>query len=89
MTSPGFHPDDFATAEPPSGLTRQWQAWINASVARSEQLVIKICMEAVGEVLAEERNKLRAELAAEVSKLRDEFEQTRRGAKRLRAVPPA
>lgn len=72
-----FHIDDFPTAEPPSGLTRQWQAYIERQVARSEQRLLKLCMTATGEVLAEERKKLRAEFEAELVKVRAEIEQER------------
>jgi hypothetical protein len=87
-TRPEYNPLDHVTAESPSGLTRQWQAWINARVARSEKRMLKVCMETVGAVLVEERRKLKAEFDVELLKIRAEFLQNeldkQRGARRVR-----
>jgi hypothetical protein len=78
-SNPNAYSDaDFTTAAPPS-LTRQWQAWINGRVKRAEARMLRLTMETVGEVLAEQRNELRA-LRARVEALE------REPAKRLRAV---
>jgi len=75
-----------------------WQSYIARKIERSEQRTLKLVMETVGEVLAEERKKMTAEfetrLAREVAALRTEFLQDRLDAERgkrtfPRPVPPS
>jgi hypothetical protein len=53
----------------PANLTREWRAYIDAA----DKSWLEASMAAVGQVLAEERKKMRAELELEVAKLRAEF----------------
>jgi hypothetical protein len=72
---------------PAASLTKQWKGYIDAA----NKSWLEAAMAAVGEVLVKERKAMRAELEAEVLKLRNEFLQDRldqeRGVKRpLRVV---
>ena len=76
-------------------VTAGWQDYIAREIKQAEQRTLRIAMEAVGEVLTEERKKLRAEfesrLQAEIAILRIEFLADRldqeHGTKRLKVVP--
>jgi hypothetical protein len=81
---------------PPANMAAEWQTYINARAARSEQRMLKIAMGAVGEVLAEERARLKAEFRAELERelaaLRNEFltiQLAEERAKRLKVVSPS
>jgi hypothetical protein len=75
-------------------FSQEWANYIAGRIKRSEDHTLRISMETVGKVLAEERDKLRAEfkaeLESELAKLRNEFLQDRldaeRGKQRLKAV---
>jgi hypothetical protein len=81
----------------PNTFSQEWVNYIAARIKRSEDHSLKISIETVGQVLAEERDKLRAEFKAELERevqaLRNEFLQDRldaeRGKQRLKAVPSA
>ena len=73
-------------------ITAGLQACIAREIREAERRTLKVAMEVVGEVLAEERKKLRTEFEAEIAKLRIEFLRDRldqeRGVKRqLKPVP--
>ena len=73
-------------------ITAGLQAYIAREIREAERRTLKVAMEVVGEVLAEERKKLRTEFEAEIAKLRIEFLRDRldqeRGVKRqLKPVP--
>jgi hypothetical protein len=67
-----------------------WRVFVERSIRRSERHLLRLIMETIGEVLADERDKLRAELAAElerqVTALRDELD-AERGVRPLKAAP--
>ena len=87
-----------AAVPAPNTFSQEWANYIAARIKRSEDHTLKISMETVGQVLAEERDKLRAEfkakLAREMAKLRNEFLADRldaaRSMQKIRAVqsPP-
>jgi hypothetical protein len=54
-------------------MTNEWQTYIQTEARAAERRAITAVAEAVGEMLAEERKKMRAELQTEVLKLRNEF----------------
>ena len=72
-------------------ITAGLQAYIAREIREAERRTLKVAMEVVGEVLAEEGKKLRTEFEAEIAKLRIEFLRDRldqeRGVKRLKPVP--
>ena len=73
-------------------ITAGLQAYIAREIREAERRTLKVAMEVVGEVLAEERKKLRTEFEAAIAKLRIEFLRDRldqeRGVKRqLKPVP--
>ena len=73
-------------------ITAGLQAYIAREIREAERRTLKVAMEVVGEVLDEERKKLRTEIEAEIAKLRIEFLRDRldqeRGVKRqLKPVP--
>ena len=73
-------------------ITAGLPVYIAREIREAERRTLKVAMEVVGEVLAEERKKLRTEFEAEISKLRIEFLRDRldqeRGVKRqLKPVP--
>ncbi len=67
-------------------FSQEWANYIAARIRRAGDHTLRIAMETVGQVLAEERDKLRAEfkseLEREVAKLRNEFLQDRLDAER-------
>ena len=74
-----------AAVPAPNTFSQEWANYIAARIERSEDHTLKIAMTVVGQVLAEERDKLRAEFKAELERevmaLRNEFlqGQARRG----------
>ena len=86
-----------AAVPAPNTFSQEWANYIAARIKRAEDHTLRIAMETVGQVLAEERDKLRAEFKAElereVAALRNEFLQDRldaeRGTRRLKAVSTA
>jgi hypothetical protein len=66
-------------------------AAVGIKFREADQRMVKIAMTAVAQVLVEQEKKQRAELEAEVAKLRNEFLQDRldaeRGVRRLKPVP--
>ena len=86
-----------AAVPAPNTFSQEWANYIAARIKRSEDHTLKIAMGAVGQVLAEERDKLKAEfkaeLEAEVLKLRNEFLQDRldaaRSTQKIKAVQGA
>ena len=73
-------------------ITAGLQTYIAREIREAERRTLKVAMEVLGEVLAEERKKLRTEFEAEIAKLRIEFLRDRldqeRGVKRqLKPVP--
>jgi hypothetical protein len=83
-----------AAAPAPNTFSQEWANYIAARIKRSEDHTLRISMETVGKVLAEERDKLRAEfrceLEREVAALRNEFLQDRldaaRSTQKIKAV---
>ena len=69
-------------------ITAGLQAYITREIREAERRTLEVAMEVVGEVLAEERRKLRTEFEAEITKLRIEFlrEQARSGTRREAAT---
>ena len=84
-----------AAVPAPNTFSQEWANYIAARIKRAEDRTIRACMAAVGQVLAEERDKLKAEfkaeLAREVAALRNEFLRDRldaaRSTQKLKAVP--
>jgi hypothetical protein len=70
----------------PAPFSQEWANYIAARIRRAGDHTLRIAMETVGQVLAEERDKLRAEfrceLEREVAALRNEFLQDRLDAAR-------
>ena len=75
-----------AAVPAPNTFSQEWANYIAARIRRAGDHTLRIAMETVGQVLAEERDKLRAEfkseLEREVAKLRNEFLQDRLDAER-------
>ena len=65
----------------PNTFSQEWANYIAARIKRAGDHTPRIAMETVGQVLAEERDKLRAEFKAELERevqaLRNEFLQDR------------
>ena len=86
-----------AAVPAPNTFSQEWANYIAARIKRAEDDTLKIAMTVVGQVLAEECDKLRAEfkaeLEAEVLKLRNEFLQDRldaaRSTQKIKAVQGA
>ncbi|MGC1745013.1 MAG: hypothetical protein WA754_20995 [Pseudolabrys sp.] len=66
-----------AAVPAPNTFSQEWANYIAARIRRAGDHTLRIAMETVGQVLAEERDKLRAEFRAElereVAALRNEF----------------
>ena len=83
-----------AAVPAPNTFSQEWANYIAARIKRAEDHTLRIAMETVGQVLAEERDKLRAEfrceLEREVAALRNEFLQDRldaaRSTQKIKAV---
>ena len=83
-----------AAVAAPNTFSREWADYINTRIKRAEDHTIKIAMTAVGQVLAQECDKLRAEFKAELERevmaLRNEFLQDRleaaRSTQKIKAV---
>ena len=83
-----------AAVPAPNTFSQEWANYIADRIRRSEDHTLRISMQTVGRVLAEERDKLKAEFKAELERevqaLRNEFLQDRldaaRATQKLRAV---